>query len=468
MKKKKVFFKNLIYAFSAQIISLLLSFIMSLIVPKILGVDKYSYWQLFLFYSSYVGFTTFGFSDGIYLRLGGKNYEDLDFRIIGSQIKLNMILQVFIVMIFWIIINIFVYDQSRKFVLILTSIFLIISNFCTYIGYVFQAVNKTNIFSIATIIEKVFFLVVVLILLFLKIDNFKPFIILYVIGKTLALIYCVKKGKKIIFSQLCDIRLSLIEMWKNISIGIKLMIANISSMLILGSGRFIIDKTWGITAFGKFSFALSLCTFFLQFINQTSMVLFPALRKGNEENLNKFYGFARSLLSLGLPAIFLIYTPMSYILSLWLPEYQVSLRYLAYLLPLCIYDGKMNLLCNTYFKVLRKENILLNVNFLSVIVSFAFGIIGANIFNNIYFVVFSMVFSIAFRSIISELYLAKLMKTNINIELIMETIMVVIFIITVTYMNCLNAFIVFLIVYTIYIIINTKKVKDVWEFIKNF
>ena len=131
MKKKKVFFKNLIYAFSAQIISLLLSFIMSLIVPKILGVDKYSYWQLFLFYSSYVGFTTFGFSDGIYLRLGGKNYEDLDFRIIGSQIKLNMILQVFIVMIFWIIINIFVYDQSRKFVLILTSIFLIISNFCT-------------------------------------------------------------------------------------------------------------------------------------------------------------------------------------------------------------------------------------------------------------------------------------------------------------------------------------------------
>lgn len=66
---KKSLIRNLIYAFSAQGISLILSVLMSMIVPKLLGVEDYSYWQLFIFYIGYVGFSHFGLTDGIYLRL---------------------------------------------------------------------------------------------------------------------------------------------------------------------------------------------------------------------------------------------------------------------------------------------------------------------------------------------------------------------------------------------------------------
>lgn len=40
---------NMVVAFAAQGISFLASVAMSLLVPKVLGVETYGYWQLFIF-----------------------------------------------------------------------------------------------------------------------------------------------------------------------------------------------------------------------------------------------------------------------------------------------------------------------------------------------------------------------------------------------------------------------------------
>ena len=75
---KKTAIRNIIYSFSAQTVSIILSVLMSLLVPKMLGVEDFSYWQLFLFYLSYVGFFHFGITDGVYLKNGGISYENLN------------------------------------------------------------------------------------------------------------------------------------------------------------------------------------------------------------------------------------------------------------------------------------------------------------------------------------------------------------------------------------------------------
>lgn len=58
---------NMVTAFAAQGVSFLASVAMSLIVPKVLGVETYGYWQLFVFYASYSGFFMLGLNDGVYL-----------------------------------------------------------------------------------------------------------------------------------------------------------------------------------------------------------------------------------------------------------------------------------------------------------------------------------------------------------------------------------------------------------------
>lgn len=51
----------------SNLVSLLVSTLVVFLIPKLIGVEDYGYWQLFLFYASYVGFLHFGWNDGISL-----------------------------------------------------------------------------------------------------------------------------------------------------------------------------------------------------------------------------------------------------------------------------------------------------------------------------------------------------------------------------------------------------------------
>ena len=116
-------------------------------------------------------------------------------------------------------------------------------------------------------------------------------------------------------------------LWQVLHKLIKLLISNFASVLIIGNSRFLIDSKWGISVFGKISFALSLTNFFLLFINQVSMVLFPTLRQIKGNMLEKYYEMINMALGLILPIIYLLYLPLQFILSLWLPQYQESFKY---------------------------------------------------------------------------------------------------------------------------------------------
>lgn len=422
------FAKNIFFAFFAQGISLGLSVFMSLIVPKILGVEQYSYWQLFIFYVGYVGFFHFGLNDGVYLRLGGADYEKLEYSVLASEFRILFYIEIFMAGIISLTVSFMNISSERKYVLFMSSIYLVISNLSLFLGYIFQAVNMTKIYSMSIIWDRVLVIVSFVALISFRVTEFYIYVIFYAISKFISLIYCAIKGKELIFTRFLDIKSSLSWVKKDIGVGINITVANIAGNFILGIGRIVVDRRWGIESFGKFSFSLSLTSFFLLFISQISMVLFPALRKVEESKVKETYVKLRFLISIFLPCAFIVYTPMKIFLLKWLPAYQESFRYMILLLPICAFDGKMQLLCNTYLKVLRKERILLEYNLLSLAVSVAACLFSGYILNNILAVAVAMVFAIAVRSIISEMYLARLMEVRLVSQIFMECAFVVLFI----------------------------------------
>ena len=468
MNFKSKIFKNLLYAFSAQGISLILSIMMSLIVPKLLGVKTFGYWQLFIFYSGYVGFCHLGLQDGMYLRLGGTKYSELNFPLLGMQLKLSILIQAAVGIIGAVVVFFTVNDGSRQFVWFATIIYMLLSSLAGFLGYIFQATNEIKEYSISVMIDKAIFIIMVAALIITKARNFEMFVLFYLTSKAISTVYCMYVGRKVIFSGTYDISKTFKEMWVNICVGINLMIANIASMLILGIGRIMIDSHWGIKEFGKLSFALSLMNFILMFVSQISMVLFPALRGFDEEHIKKVYKNITEVLTVILPLAFLAYIPVKVILIRWVPKYEDSLNYLVLLLPIVTFDGKMNLLCNTYFKVLRKEKFLLKVNLLSMMLSLILSIIGVYIFDNMLFVIIFMVVAIAFRSVLSEIYLSKLMNHRITLNVIQEIFIAAIFMIISYNMSALKAFIVFLLVYVVYIIVNFRKLNLIFNQCKSF
>src|SRR4051794_13524444 len=81
----KRFARSFSYIFFANILSIVVSTILILIVPKFIGVEDYGYWQLYIFYSSYISYMSLGLTDGAYLRYGGQDYKSLHKPVFVSQ-----------------------------------------------------------------------------------------------------------------------------------------------------------------------------------------------------------------------------------------------------------------------------------------------------------------------------------------------------------------------------------------------
>lgn len=399
--------KNTLVAILSQGIALCASLAMSLLVPKILGIVEYGFWQLFLFYTSYAGLLSLGAIDGLYLIIGGTERHAVDKRDVISQLVLSSLMVAIFSAAVATIFFFFVGEYSRRAVIVFSAAYAVMSHLVASFGYVFQAMNETKRYSYSVVVDKLSFLAPLLILIFLKVDSFEPYCIAYIASKFVALFYCVHELRDFISVGFLRIRAAIRNLYGSIKVGCKLMLANVSDMLILGVVRSLIDAVWGIEVFGKVSFSLSMVNFFILFISQASMVLFPALRQGNDDERRAFYRGVRDAMEVAFPGIYLLYYPMAAILVFWLPQYADSMLYFALLLPICVFNTKMDICCTTYFKVLRKEGLLLRVNLATVFASALLSVVGVYFIDSLEFMLIGAVTCIVLRSLWCERYLNK-------------------------------------------------------------
>ena len=83
--------KNSLLLISAQLINLIINVLVLLFITKNLGDLNYGYYQWFILFFSYGAFLQLGLAQGIYLREGGKNYEDLNRRSLGTQFRIILV-----------------------------------------------------------------------------------------------------------------------------------------------------------------------------------------------------------------------------------------------------------------------------------------------------------------------------------------------------------------------------------------
>ena len=120
--------------------------------------------------------------------------------------------------------------------------------------------------------------------------------------------------------------------------------------------------------------------------------------------------------------------------------------------------GKTVVLVNTYLKTLRKEKIMFKVNILIVFVSFILSFVISNFTGSLDLMVFLILFLLVIRNAILENYLSKLLKINVLHDIIMEIVLISIFIISGLYCTRLVSLILYVISYSIYILIKKSEV----------
>lgn len=459
-EKTKGFIKNLNYTVSANFFILAISVILNLIVPKFLGVTGYSYWQLYIFYSSYVGFFHLGWIDGIYLKLGGKEYEDLDKNNLSTQLYFLFLFELILALLLTLYTTFFITDSYRQIILLATAFMLVISNIKNFVLYILQSTNRIKEYAKLSRDDRYFYLVGSLGYLILGGRNPIVLIIMDVLAKLIVTTNGLLQIKDIVKSNRIKFRDILVDIKDNIKIGSNLMFGNIASMLILGISRFFVEKKWNIETFGKLSFALSISNMFMLFINSISVVLYPVLRRTNQANLSNLYLQVRNLFVPFTLLILLFFSPLRILLEWWLPAYKESLFFMGILFPMIVYEGRVSLLINTYLKTIREEKVILISNLITLVISSIMVFISVFVFKNINLTVTTITISLAIRCLIAESMLTKILKINVIKENIFESILIFIFIISNIFLNDLESFIIYFVSFGFYFLFYSSKIKN--------
>ena len=463
----------------SNIVGLLVSTIVVLIVPKYIDVTQYGYFQLYIFYVGYIGFLNLGWPEGIMLRYGGEKYEELDKKSLKTQIILFTLLSniigfaifsssFFSVTSAILLISLINYNNSTSFVLIGTALCIVFYLPRAFMQVLLHMTNRIKEYSNAIIIERISYLVGVIVLLILKVKHYPMYILSEVLGRFFALIYISYNCKDILKSKGNPIKTEIKEIVLNIKIGIKLMFANLAGLFIIGIVRQFIKIKWNIEKFAKVSLTLSISNMIITIVRSISIVLFPFFKRLDKNQLPKLYMYLRNILITFLFLILLLYYPIKEILLIWLPKYSDSFYYMAILFPMCIYECKNCLLIETYMKTLRMEGKLLTINVITVGLSFLLSVISNYLFKNLELSILTILILVAFRCICSEIVLAKKMNIKIYKDILLELIVVSSFIISNWYIKGIYGFLIYIFFVVLFILINRtvlnkalKKIKKI-------
>ena len=288
--------KNIAYSFGANLISLGISVFMVAFVPKFLSVDDYGLWQLFLFYFSYLGFLDFGWEDGIYLRYAGKRFEELDQKTFAGQFYGVTVLQILLAVAVTIGSQVFVDDSVKRIALDCAAWLAPFVNFTNLCNFVMQITNRIKDYAKFLLTERiVFFLGVVFFLLILHRNEFRYMYyakLFSMISLTLIGIYLCRNLLRPHFYPIGKI---FREVKENLTVGSKLMLANIAGMLIIGIVRYGISMGWDVATFGRVSLTLGISNFLMVFITSVSVVFFPIIKRMDEDKRAAAYRTIRQL-----------------------------------------------------------------------------------------------------------------------------------------------------------------------------
>ena len=453
--------KNFSYTFISNIISFCISALVTFIVPKKLGVESYGYFQLYLFYVSYIGFLHFGWADGVFLRYGGAYYEKLDRAKFSAQFWLYSAFELALGSIIGISAWFYARPEEKALVLCLTgvAVFLLLPR--TFLQYILQCTNRMKEYAFLTVIEKIVYFVLVLAFLLGETRQFAFLIAADLLGKACALGYAAYQCRDIILTRIEVLESALKEVEQNVSVGIKLMISNIAGMLIIGLVRLSIERQWDVSTFGKVSLTMSVSNMLMVVIRAVAMVAFPMLRRTDNEKLAPLYSTMRACLMIPLLGMMVAYYPVKAVLSVWLPQYAESLQYMAILFPMCIFESKMSMLIETYLKALRKEKWLLVVNIATVSISFLATVFTVFMLQNLNFAILSIVMMLAFRCVIAELLLSKVLDVAVIKDILLELLLTVIFIGFNWFVGGIISLLVYLFFYLVYLFLKKNEIKAI-------
>ena len=172
------FRKGIVYIFMANIINLMASLFAGFVLPKMLSVETFSDIKLFQLYVTYLGILHLGFSDGMYLKHGGKSAAVVNGKEINAEFRTFKAFQTIIS-----ILAIAVSLLIQNWILFFCALVILPVNVGNYLRSLYQATGEFKKYSRFTNVNTLFIFLINIVLLFIiKSDNPVVYISSYIVA----------------------------------------------------------------------------------------------------------------------------------------------------------------------------------------------------------------------------------------------------------------------------------------------
>lgn len=380
----KKFGKNVLLVLISNGVKLLLSIASIFLIPILFTKQDYGFYKLFLLYVSYVGFFHFGFIDGIYLYFAGKDYDELDKDKFRAFTKFMLFMELIVAAIIFGVS--FFYTKDRQVILILISLNLIALNFTSYFQFISQITNRFKEFALVNIFYTVLNLTLIGSFFIFKFDNYLLFLIVTVLINYILLIWYslryrdISFGRKIVISNYKeDISL----MFK---MGIPLLLSNLVVVMMSNIPKQLVEIKFPVELFPEtfsiFSFAFTLIGFTSVFLSAISIVIYPTMKKSDEDTLKKSYSSFNNSILIVIFIALIAYYPLDLIVRWILPGYTDSLDLFFILAPGIALTSSITVIKHNYYKTFNKNKSFLIIGLIGLVLMFSSTYITLNYITN--------------------------------------------------------------------------------------
>ena len=367
----------------SNIFILLSGVLVGFVLPKIMGVDEYGYYKLFMLYATYIVLLYFGFADGMLVKYGGQDDTQIDKFKIQYITKFFIKMEIVVSVVMFICCACFLQGEYRQIFLLL-SIFTLLSNIVTYYRYLAQAMLKFNLISRVNMLQSILTcLIVIICFSIVKLKLLSPlpavvYLILFLVVFLILLIVLHSSLKKTLSINKKLLRetvtyKSIVELFK---LGIPVAISYQIGTFILNIDNQLISMFFDNRLFGIYSFAYSLISIISTVIVPISTVIFPFLNRQSENTVMGQYSFNTAILFSFIYASLIVYYPVRLFIEWYLPNYDESLIFFRLLLPGVGVSSCISILVFNYYKVIKKSNVYLVQGIVTLIGSLVLNLIG--------------------------------------------------------------------------------------------
>jgi len=355
---------------AANLTCLAMNGIIAFLLPRLLSMEAYGYYRLFLLYGSFAGVVHLGFLDGLLMRWAENPGERLPaelapaFRFLGIEHALVLFPVAFGVIMFSSL------PHTTILVLAITA-YAWLWNWLFLGQCALQALKSFSPLSLVVVAPPALLLIGALYLSRIGLLTLGSILAAYILANTIAAVgqwmYLRRRFQE------HPPRRTLEVGWLHIRLGWSVLGANLVAMLVVSLDRIVVSARFSIREFALYSFAANALGLTYSAILSVATVIFPYLSEGlSPKGLVRAYhtGEAAVLLlwALGITSYF----PLAWMVGAWIPNYVESLPLIRVLLLTTGLAAGIHIVHSPYFRIARQQR--------SFLIGALIGLMGASVF----------------------------------------------------------------------------------------